>query len=767
MGKKNKQLKNPAVEKRNPVTEYAVKEKKQNKKPKNPGQRARIEAKKRKSQEFELNKMASNENPEAKRPFSKGPLAMEVQSSKPDPQSSFDGQHARHNSADQEMKSRRGSIYNKNNSWYGNHSSFSEGGQGSYSGGSRPSRNGWGAEDNWTGGAGPGFGQYSESGYEYYGYQQDQQWYGRQNMGGFGNKTGAGCQNFRGFGSGPESGWDYRAANHGPDSRNINNEAITQMEKNVYEKVNKTALNVNKSVLKKPKRTKQSIEEIKKQHTKKKTERAQELAKDLEEKSEIADKAAKIKEVLGSLPISDMFSPQHYSQDYQQPQSPEPDRAILPPRVKIDKLMVPDLVLSASDFAEVGTGKRFVDSNEESSIDLTEESLISSRPTILPVFLDDQVVPPPSTITGKSYTPRVAYTPGLVENMQPRKRTMSESSCLPESPQKRSKRGRISSEVASGVQTIDEAMGQIMDKQRVEKLKKSLLKMNKKSLRELVDNPTSSKSRLLMSALVQENKSLISNCLNRSRFVRFEEAVESRTQADALEDELDALPSNVMMEISDIIKQEVPDIEVILEVKVEQDLEFGPIDLNVKCEVEYGQAEEDGGRQVDLVEVPVPPRTPPPCIDLDIVASEEASTSKSSSLSGASGSSDPLDSATRLAPVYKRRGRPPKGQARRIGGHEVVIGTVSDLVNVQGYNTNEANNDDHVEIDLDIETSPGESADQDNSNKMKSLRLIFEQESRLLSDLESVDTKMASLAQERSSVVRQIVFLSELKKQML
>ena len=91
MGKKNKQLKNPAVEKRNPVTEYAVKEKKQNKKPKNPGQRARIEAKKRISQEFELNKMASNENPEAKRPFSKGPLAMEVQSSKPDPQSSFDG----------------------------------------------------------------------------------------------------------------------------------------------------------------------------------------------------------------------------------------------------------------------------------------------------------------------------------------------------------------------------------------------------------------------------------------------------------------------------------------------------------------------------------------------------------------------------------------------------------------------------------------------------------------------------------------------------
>jgi len=747
MGKKNKQPKPSASEKGYPVIE-AEKEKKQKKK-KNPGQRERNEVNKRKSKESEMRKMSSYVNSEAKGQFSKGPLAMEVQSSKPDPQRSFVTRHA------QENKSRRGSFHNRNNSWYGNHRNFSEGVQGSYSGGS--SRSGWGAGGNWSGGA--GYDQYADCGYEYYGYQQDQEhWHGGQNMGGYGNIDGAWGQDFR-------SGWNYRA-NQGPDGRNINNEAIKQMEKNVNEKVDKAAVNVNKPVLNKTKRSKQNIEEIKKQHAQKKTERAQELVKDLEEKSEIADKAAKIKEVLGSLPSSVMFSPQHYSHDYHQPQSPDPDTAVtVPPRVKIDKLMVPDLVLSASDFAEVGTGKSFHDSNEErsNSVDLTEESQSTSRPTILPVLLDDQVVPPPSSTTGKSYTPRVAYTPGLVEIMHPRKRTMSESSCLPESPQKRSKRGRISSEVASGGQSIDEAMGQIMDKQRVEKLKKSLLKMNKKSLRELVDNPTSSKSRLLMSALVQENKSLISNYLNRSRFVRFEEAGESRSQADALEDELDALPSNVMMEISDIIKQEVPDIEVILEVKQEQDLEFGPIDLNVKCEVEYGQEDED------LAEVPVPPKTPPLCIDLDIVASEEASTSKSNSLSGASGSSsDPLDTATRLAPVYKRRGRPPKGQARRIGGHEVVIGTVSDLVNVQGYDkTNETRNVDHVEIDLETEASQVANAEPDNSNKMKSLKLIFEQESRLLSDLESVDSKMASLAQERSGVVQQLLFLSELKGQML
>jgi hypothetical protein len=84
--------------------------------------------------------------------------------------------------------------------------------------------------------------------------------------------------------------------------------------------------------------------------------------------------------------------------------------------------------------------------------------------------------------------------------------------------------------------------------------------------------------------------------------------------------------------------------------------------------------------------------------------------------------------------VFKKRGRPFKGQARMIGGHEVVIGTVGDLVNVQENNWSEANNVNlnHVAIDLDIETSPVENIEQDNSNKMKSFGLIFEQESRLV-----------------------------------
>jgi len=325
--------------------------------------------------------------------------------------------------------------------------------------------------------------------------------------------------------------------------------------------------------------------EIKKQHSMKKREEAEELAKEIAENSEIADRAAKIKKVLGSLPSSHTFRPQsyHQSQESQEHQSSEPDRApAVPTPVKI-KLIVPEV--TASDHPEVGPGhgKSIVEVTE----DLPEESLISSRPFIFSAFRDDQAAPPPST-------------------------------------------------------------------------------------------------------------------------------------------------------------------------KTEQDGD-NTLDLNVRCEVGgvYNR-QHNAGLVVDIVEVP---KTLPPC---KAIACEEATTSKSSSSIVASGSSYPIDSATRLAPVYKKRGK-----ARIIGGHEVVIGCVGDLVNVQENNVDEFNNENHVEINLEIETSPDESIEQDNLNKMKSFRLIFEKESSLLSDLESVDSKMTSLAQERSSVLRQLFFLSKLKSQML
>eukprot|EP00092_Neocalanus_flemingeri_P022869 GFUD01024796.1.p1 GENE.GFUD01024796.1~~GFUD01024796.1.p1 ORF type:complete len:585 (+),score=208.41 GFUD01024796.1:166-1755(+) len=494
----------------------------------------------------------------------------------------------------------------------------------------------------------------------------------------------------------------------------------------------------------KSKRPAQSIDEIKK-NAKQKKEKASELAKDLEEKVEIAGKAAKIKAALGSLRSVPIFSPQHPSQQLQQSQPPEEERSICVPRVKIDKLMVPDLVLSASDFAEVGRGRNSL-ANSSVTGDLTKNTGDTSRPSVLPAFHDDLVVHPPSTssISDSLPKPRVAYTPGMA-GMQHRKRTLSESTCLQDPVLKRtctkSKRGRQTSEVTSELQSVDEAMGQLMDKQRVEKLKKSLLKMNRKSLKELVNNPTSSKSRLLMSALVQDHRSLISNCLNRARFCR-DEAVEGEKKNDALEDELEALPNKLMVEISDMIKQEVPDIEIIIElggnsgvqgVKQELDQEFGPLDLNVKCEVEYGQEQwseeqselfkkdmnklakvnEEDPEQEEVVKVPVLPGTPPPCIDLvkieiDTVGSrsdiqaEFAEDSTSKSLSKVGGSSDPIDKVTRLAPVPKKRGRPCKGQERRIGGQEVVIGTVGDLISVQGYETSEADNDSIEEVEQDV-----------------------------------------------------------------
>jgi len=369
----------------------------------------------------------------------------------------------------------------------------------------------------------------------------------------------------------------------------------------------------------------QSIEEIKKQHLKKKKEEAQELAKEIAEKSEIADKAAKIKEVLGFLPSSQIYEPQSHlqSQDSQDHQSSEPVRAlaVLTP-VKIEKLIVPELVLTASGHAEVGAGKSLV---EGTTGDIAEESLISSHPSTLSAFHEDQAFPPPSTKTFQD-----------------------------------------------GDDILDLKIYYLLRAQLSTKMARKLYHM------------------------------WLESCLQGRCLVQVHGAL-----------------------------------------------------TDVRCEVGVVSNQDDIG-QVDIVEEP---KTLPPCKD---VACEEASTRKSSSSIVASGSYHHLDSATRLAPVYKKRGK-----ARIIGGHEVIIGCVGDLVNVQENNVDEFNNENHVEINLEIETSPDESIEQDNLNKMKSFGLIFEQESSLHFDLESVDSKMTSLAQERSSLLRQLIFLSKLKSQLL
>jgi len=503
--------------------------------------------------------------------------------------------------------------------------------------------------------------------------------------------------------------------------------------------------------LKRPKRSQQNIDALNKKHSQQKKLKASELLKDLEENSEIADKAAKIKEMLGSLPRNSMFSPPRDSMESQQTPSPEPDKHIVvPPRVKIDKVMVPDLVLTASDLAKVGTGKNFATlaGNDEHS----ESCVVSTRPSILPVFYDDQVVPPP--LSGKSEAvpkPRIAYTTSVADNVfLRRKRTQSESSYITDPPAKKlSRRERINSEAATGAKSVDEAMGQIIDKRRVDKLKTSLLKMNTASFKELVDNPTSKTSRTLMKALVQENRNYISSCLNRSRFGQIQLGENETNVATVLaDDDFDRLPSNVMVEISDIIKQEVPDMDLILEVKKEQDL---GIDLNVKCEVQYGA--EQSLDSVENVQEP---------LNIQDYHHEEASTSRPKPC-------NEIDDPTTLAPVIKKRGRPPKGKTRKIGGYEVIIGSVGDLVNIQSSdNADKSADNEYLNINLEEEeVTADQSGDEDSTNKMKSLRLIFEQESRLLSNLESVDSKMASLAEERSGLMQQLLFLSELKTQML
>merc|ERR1719154_299751 len=268
--------------------------------------------------------------------------------------------------------------------------------------------------------------------------------------------------------------------------------------------------------------------------------------------------------------------------------------------------------------------------------------------------------------------------------------------------------------------------------------------MNKKSLNELVNKPTSSKSRLLMGVLVKDHRSFLSNCLNRSRFSRVEQVEQMTVNLDK---ELDCLPSNLMIEISDIIKQEVPAIENIIE-EGSDEHEFGPLDLNVKCEVVYGQEELGEEQSVMLRQVKeenVPPGSESADAPANIVISlvmSEASTSKSK----VSDSTNLINDATRLAPVFKKRGRPCKGQGRRIGGHEVIIGTVGDLVNVQGYETSETDNEDQENIEIDsttekaVDSSAENAGNKDVSNQMKTLGLVFEQEASILSALEEVDT---------------------------
>merc|ERR1719425_152702 len=118
-------------------------------------------------------------------------------------------------------------------------------------------------------------------------------------------------------------------------------------------------------------------------------------------------------------------------------------------------------------------------------------------------------------------------------------------------------------------------------------------------------------------------------------------------------------------------------MDVILEVKKEQDL---GIDLNVKCEVQYGA--EQSLDSVENVQEP---------LNIQDYHHEEASTSKPKPC-------NEIDDPLTLSPVIKKRGRPPKGKTRKIGGYEVIIGSVGDLVNIQSSDNADKSVDDLVNI---------------------------------------------------------------------
>ena len=55
---------------------------------------------------------------------------------------------------------------------------------------------------------------------------------------------------------------------------------------------------------------------------------------------------------------------------------------------------------------------------------------------------------------------------------------------------------------------------------------------------------------------------------------------------------------------------------------------------------------------------------------------------------------------------------------------------------------------------------------KENSGKIERLLIIFDQEAKLLTEIETVDSKMSGLAQQRSSYVQQLHFLNKLKGEM-
>lgn len=568
-----------------------------------------------------------------------------------------------------------------------------------------------------------------------------------------------------------------------------------------------------------PKRPLQSIQEVKRKHEevkKQKREEKEMIAAQMEREmanQNIADTAATLRERMEAMKNQGSLEKVTFSAGHWSPSNKEEE-------IDRQQPQLDDLNLTPRELAQIGRG-------ENVSSTLVDDD--PACPPKLAVYVNClAAIAAPSSPDGEvqerarvaySYNPAVA-----VCKARSRSRTMSESNNREGVP---AKRVRKASEQISRSLELPETRFE-KDVHDIEKFKQALLKMNKRELSELVNSPTSNKSKLLMTGLVRDHRRIISQRLNHVRFnctskMLVHIGANLDTADSLLEVDMDALPLELMVHISDMIKKEVPDIEIIAEKLTKNQAHVIPA---IKEEIKMEKS-ENGTLSIEdeVIEVPVPPKPAPLVVDLDLPMEQGGGVMKPAQIKDAElelpmeqggvvkpeqikdaglqedggvtrpakvvsnvmvpkkagdemkakeASADDLIPFEGLRREPRKRGRPKNGEIRRNLGQEIVIGTIDG--SDKGFADDGKKKKRELELQIeDVQSSlPSDSSPEKDSlngetqstSNVKNLRLIFEEESRLWSEFKTNREIMDEAQANETNILQRMEFLNELKRQM-
>lgn len=318
--------------------------------------------------------------------------------------------------------------------------------------------------------------------------------------------------------------------------------------------------------------------------------KAAELAKELAETQKIAETAARLKAALSTCGPPTAANParQQPAEVAAMPQEPSSSSsnqqgatrrssnsqqatvggpaAVIPPRLNCD------FELTAEDLAEIGSGRIELDG-------ATEEvgSGSETRPEGVGQRLE-KLVPPPQLLHLHGENPkekRIANTPAApastastgsegVRKIAPKKVKRSRPAAAED--QEEQEAAEESSPANQGPPSEPAEPEEV-----VSRFRSSLKSMSIWELRELVDAPTSQRSGRLMASLIRQHRKVLLEKINKIRFnctqkllVSVGQNIEEASDPFA-EVCLDALPAELMQSISDIIKEEIPEIVILAE----------------------------------------------------------------------------------------------------------------------------------------------------------------------------------------------------------